>query len=590
MNTTAGVTAVLPRSCRFTAFVLAMSVCTPQPAAAQEPSRPITIGERVEDSLAPRDSRSYALAVSANRFVYGEVNQISVDVVVKVFDPSGRKLLEVDGPARGPEPFQFTAEAAGTYRIEVTPFEDGQGTFAIRVVADEPKATTPEAAVDQAMVRYRQPGTPGGVVAVVREGKVIFAKGYGLADVEHDASNTPSTPFHLASVSKQFTAFAIVLLAQQGKLSIDNNVRKYIPELHDFGTTITLRHLLTHTSGLRDQWDLWAMSGHRMDDVIRQRDLMALMANQRELNFKPGEEHLYSNSGYMLLSEIVTRVSGMPFGEFLKRQVFDPLGMTSTQVYDDHERIVHGRAYSYVAGGDGYKKAVLSYANSGATSLFSTAEDLARWLRNWKSGQVGGPEVLRTMQEPGTLNSGKTLDYALGVTVGPWRGLQRIAHAGGDAGYRTFVAYFPEIDAGVIALGNDGSFNAGRVAADAAGAFFADRLQTAAAPQEQPDETKGEPWKPTPEQLAAFSGRYFSPELETFYTVTVKDAHLVVSHRRLGDFTLQPGTKEHQFSADRFPLRMVEFVTHGRRVEMRVGTGRVRNLLFERVRVEPDEP
>jgi len=574
---------------RFAGLLVVLPFWFVQPVAAQELPRPISVGQSVDDSLPQHGSKSYSAALTSGRFVYGEVNQISVDVVVKVLDPSGRKLLEVDGPARGPEWFQFTTDAAGTFRIEVTPFEENAGRFVLRLLADEPKATTPEGTIDQSMARYRQPGAPGGVVSVVRDGKVIFAKGYGLADVEHDAPNTPLTPFHLASVSKQFTAFAIVLLAQQGRLTIDDDVRKYVPEMHDFGTTITLRHLLTHTSGLRDQWDLWSLGGHRMDDVIRQQDLMTLMVNQRELNFRPGDEHLYCNSGYMLLSEVVTRVAGTPFGEFLKTQVFDPLGMTSTQVYDDHERIVHGRAYSYGTGSGSFKKAVLSYANSGATSLFSTAEDLARWLRNWKTGEVGGPEALRTMQERGVLNSGKRLDYALGITVDTWRGLQRIAHSGGDAGYRAFVAYFPEIDAGVIALGNDGSFNPGRVAADAAGAYFADKLQPATTPPpEQPDGAKEPRWQPAPEALAAFTGRYYSPELETFYTVTVKDSQLVVSHRRLGDFALKPGAKENQFSASRFPLRTVEFVKQGRRVDMRVSNGRVRNLLFERVRIEPE--
>ena len=199
----------------------------------------------------------------------------------------------------------------------------------------------------------------------------------------------------MASVSKQFTAFAVVLLSLEGKLGLDDDVRKYLPEVPDFGHAITLRHLLNHTSGIRDQWALWAMSGGRMDDVIRQQDLMRLVTRQRELNFEPGAEHLYSNTGYMLLSEVVTRASGRPFGEWMKANVFEPLGMSSTQIYDDHERLVPGRAYSYQYARSGLSKAVLSYANSGATSLFTTASDLARWLRNFRTGQVGGKRAHR---------------------------------------------------------------------------------------------------------------------------------------------------------------------------------------------------
>ena len=506
------------------------------PSLSQESAAQLTLGTSLSDSLPTNGLRSYTLKLANGRFVHGEVNQISVDVVVKVMDPAGKMLAQFDSPARGPEPFQFKTENGGTYRIDVLPFEQNAGRFTIRLVADEAVATTPEGKIDQSMVRYYQPGSPGGVVAVTRGGKLVFAKGYGLADVEYDIPNTARTAFHLASVSKQFTAFAVLLLAQQNKLSLGDDVRKYVPELHDFGVIITLRHLLNHTSGLRDQWNLWSMSGHRMDDVIRQQDLMTLMINQRELNFKPGEEHLYCNSGYMLLSEIVTRVSGMPFGEYLKRNVFDPLGMHDTQVYDDHQRIVKGRAYSYENGDDGLKKAVLSYANSGATSLFSNVEDLAKWVRNWKIGEVGGQSVLKEMQVRGILNKGDTLEYALGVDVRAWRGQYRIAHSGGDAGYRTYVAYFPELDAGVIALGNVASFNAGQIAADAMEAFFGDKLSPPPPPPSQRDLKQEERWKPTLTELTRYEGRYFSRELETFYVVSLKDSSLVASHRGWGTF------------------------------------------------------
>ena len=330
---------------------------------------------------------------------------------------------------------------------------------------------TPEATVDALMAAYGGEG-PGGVVAVYRGGEVVFAKGYGLADVEYAAPNTPATPYHMASVSKQFTAFAVALLAEQGSLSLDDDVRRYLPEVPDFGRTITLRHLLHHTSGLRDQWTLWVLAGGRMDDVIRKGDLMRLVEHQRDLNFEPGSEHLYSNTGYLLLSEVVARVTGHPFGEWMEANVFGPLGMENSQIYDDHERIVPGRAYSYYEDDGVLKKAVLSYANSGATSLFTTAEDLAHWLRNFATHEVGGPAVTRAMLERGVLTNGDTLDHALGVVIDRHRGLRRIQHSGGDAGYRTFLAYYPGIDAGVAVMGNVASFDPG-VVKPTAEAFFA---------------------------------------------------------------------------------------------------------------------
>lgn len=200
-----------------------------------------------------------------------------------------------------------------------------------------------KAAVDSLMTAYGA-DSPGGVVAVVRSGEIVFAEGYGLANVEHDIPNTPSTPYHLASGSKQFTAIAVAMLSEQGRISLDDDVRTYLPELPDYGSTITLRHLATHTSGLRDHWALWAMSGGRMDDVFRKDDLLRLIVQQQELNFEPGTQHLYSNSGYLLLAEVVARVTDQPFADWMDEHVFTPLGMEDTVVLDDPEQIVPGRA------------------------------------------------------------------------------------------------------------------------------------------------------------------------------------------------------------------------------------------------------
>src|SRR5690348_14785242 len=179
-------------------------------------------------------------------------------------------------------------------------------TIALGVLAVAPllvrAAVTPAARVDQLFAQFDKPGSPGAAVAVVKSGEIVYKHGYGLANLEYDIPITPATVFHVASVSKQFTAMAILLLEQQGRLSLDDDIRKYLPEMADFGATITLRHLLNHTSGLRDQWDLVSMAGWRMDDVITQRQLLSMLFHQKELNFQPGAEHLYCNSGFTLLA------------------------------------------------------------------------------------------------------------------------------------------------------------------------------------------------------------------------------------------------------------------------------------------------
>jgi CubicO group peptidase (beta-lactamase class C family) len=294
---------------------------------------------------------------------------------------------------------------------------------------------------------------------LVHNGNTILKKGYGSANLEYGIPNTPSTVFHIASISKQFTVFAILLLEEEGKLSLEDDIRKWIPEVPDFGKTITLRHLANHTSGLRDQWSLLTMAGWRMDDVITKEQILKLVAKQKELNFEPGEEYLYCNTGFTLLAEVVARVSGKTFAEFTQEKIFEPLQMNSTLFYDDHEKIVKNRAYSYKPDGDGYKKSVLSYANVGATSLFTTVEDLSLWSLNFKNPKVGSTAILEKMNTEASLNNGEKFGGALGQFINPHAGLNMIHHGGADAGYRTYMGRFPEEDFAVIVFSNDGSFS-----------------------------------------------------------------------------------------------------------------------------------
>jgi CubicO group peptidase (beta-lactamase class C family) len=337
--------------------------------------------------------------------------------------------------------------------------------------------------VDALFAEWNDPASPGTAVAVVRNGEIVLERGYGSAQVEHGVPITPTTIFHVASVTKQFTTFAIALLADRGELTLDDDVRLHIPELPDFGMPLTLRQLIHHTSGIRDQWELLAMAGWRLDDVITRDHVLALATRQRELNFDPGTDHLYSNMGYTLLAEVVERVGGQPFPAWMEENVFRPLGMTSTHMHDDHERVVPGRAYSYRGSpSDGWRNAVLSYANAGATSLFTTAGDLARWLRNYETGAVGGPAVVAQMRERGVLASGDTLPYAFAIVKGEHRGRTTWSHGGADAGFRSMVLHFPEEGLGVVVLSNLASFNPGRLAAAVADVYLGIEESTVEAP------------------------------------------------------------------------------------------------------------
>jgi len=333
-----------------------------------------------------------------------------------------------------------------------------------------------ESKIDSIFKDYNDLNKPGASIAVVKNQEIVFKKGYGSANLEYEIPNTPSTVFHIASVSKQFTAFSILLLEKQGKLSFDDDIRKYIPEVPDFGKTITLRHLASHTSGMRDQWNLLAMAGWRLDDVITKEHVLKLVSKQKELNFNPGEEYTYCNTGFTLLAEVVARVSGKTFAEFTEENIFSPLKMTNTLFYDDHEKIVKNRAYSYYSNADSYKKSVLSYANVGATSLFTTVEDLALWSMNFHSFIVGDKEMITKMNTLAVLNNGETFGGAYGQFVGKYKGLKEIQHGGADAGYRSYLTRFPDENFSVIVFSNSAQFNSGGIAHEVVDIFLKDKF------------------------------------------------------------------------------------------------------------------
>lgn len=321
------------------------------------------------------------------------------------------------------------------------------------------------AAIDKLFAAWDKPDTPGAALAVVRDGKIAYSRGYGMANLEYGAANAPGTIFHAASLSKQFTAFAIHLLAQEGKLSLDDDVRKYLPELQvEANPPITIRHLIHHTSGLRDQWSLLMLAGLRLDDGITEGDILGLLFQQKQLNFKPGDDEVYSNSGYTLLGLIVRRVSGKTLAAFAQERIFTPLGMKSTRFQENYGELVKGRAYSYRPAGKGYRYVALSYSNTGATSLLTTVEDLALWNANYDDARVGGPAVQAAMLVPGRLNSGKATTYASGVVVAPYRGVQTQEHSGSDAGYRAFFMRVPQQRLAVLLLGNAQDFGAADIA------------------------------------------------------------------------------------------------------------------------------
>jgi CubicO group peptidase (beta-lactamase class C family) len=332
-------------------------------------------------------------------------------------------------------------------------------------------------AADALFERWDDNDSPGCSLAVIQDGTIVHSGAYGMANLDHDIPITTTTMFHVASVSKQFTAAAIVLLAQDGKLSLGADIHEYLPELPDFGATITLRHLIHHTSGLRDQWDLLGLSGWRYSrDLITDEDVMSLVERQRELNFPPGEMHLYSNTGYTLLAQIVEKVSGKSLREFTRERIFVPLDMHRTFFRDDFSEIVKGQAYGYVPSGDTFRLSVTNFDTVGATSLMTNVEEMVRWDRNFDDPEVGGEALVEQMLERGTLNDGEEISYAFGLSRGEYRGVPIVEHAGGDAGYRAHFIRFPEQRFSVVCLCN-GAIPSGTLARRVADIWLEDELE-----------------------------------------------------------------------------------------------------------------
>jgi CubicO group peptidase (beta-lactamase class C family) len=313
-----------------------------------------------------------------------------------------------------------------------------------------------EAKVDAQFSKWSST-TPGCAVGVAKDGRIVLEKAYGMANLEHDVSNRPDTIFEAGSVSKQFTATAVLLLEKDGKLSLDDDVRKYVPELPDYGTPITIREMLEHTSGLRDWGNVVDVAGWpRGTRVHTHAHVLDVLSRQSKLNFEPGTRWSYSNSGYNLAAILVSRVADEPFAEFTRKRIFEPLGMTRTSWRDDYARIVKGRAIAYSESDGVYRQEMPLEDIYGNGGLLTTVGDLLRWNENFVDPKVGGPKLVRDMQVPAQLANDNTVDYAMGLAIGPYKGVPEVRHSGSTASYRSYLSRFPDQHVSVAVLCNAG--------------------------------------------------------------------------------------------------------------------------------------
>jgi len=334
------------------------------------------------------------------------------------------------------------------------------------------------AKIDKVFERWDRPGSPGCAVGVAEQGRVVYTQGYGMANLEYGVRNRPDTIFESGSVAKQFTAAAIALLVQDGKLALQDPVRKYVPELPDFGTPITIQHLLNHTSGLRSQWPMLAIAGRPATQVVHTVDeILELVSGYTELNFTPGDEYLYNNTAFTLLGVIVSRLSGKSLNAFTQERLFIPLGMRRTQWREDFTAIVEGRATAYRMGAGGQFRTLMPFTNvTGNGGLLSTVGDWLIWNENLDNPRVGGRAMVDQLQTRGRLNDGFVNEYAQGITVTAYRGVREISHGGSTAGYQTFLARWPDQRLSVAVMCNTTGTNPAGYAHQVADLFLGDKL------------------------------------------------------------------------------------------------------------------
>jgi CubicO group peptidase (beta-lactamase class C family) len=334
-----------------------------------------------------------------------------------------------------------------------------------------------DASVDAVFAKWSA-STPGCAVGVAIGGKPVLAKGYGMADLEHDVRISPDTIFEAGSVSKQFTAAAVMLLARERKLSLDDSVRTYIPELPDYGAPLTIRHMLNHTSGLRDWGSVAAIAGWpRTTRVHTHAHVLEIVSHQHSLNFTPGTQWSYSNTGFNLAAIIVQRVSGVAFPEFTRTRLFEPLGMTHTSWRDDYTRIVKGRALAYTER-DGAFHTDMPFENVyGNGGLLTTVGDLLKWNEHYDAPRPDEAAMVAEQQKPGHFNDGRIHGYGLGLFVGAHKGLPEVYHSGSTAGYQAFLTRFPEQHLSVAVLCNASGAQATQYAHSVADVYLGDRLK-----------------------------------------------------------------------------------------------------------------
>jgi CubicO group peptidase (beta-lactamase class C family) len=436
--------------------------------------------------------------------------------------------------------------------------------------------------IDALFVEWNKASHPGGVVGVYKEGKLIYNKAFGLASIEYNAPNTVQTRFNIASVSKQFTAYAIFLLEQRGKLSLNDDIRLYLPEVPNYGTTITVKHLIQHTSGLRSFHAILGMAGWRRDDRRTHDDLMRIIAQGNTLNFEPGSEYMYSNTGFIFAAMIIERVTETAFRAWMQENVFDVFKMQNTFVSDDIDEVLLNAASSYIVADGKIQRVAPYWEYYGSGNIYSTTADILKWAQNFSLSNLNDKSLFKEMSQNGILNSGEQINYGSGVFSEEYRGHKLIQHGGAVGGFRSRLDILPEHDTQIAILTN---FNQSNVVPSV---HSIKDILLNIDPEESNDQREGvpkdTPISPTLDELSKLQGHYFSSELDTYYRIYLREDQLALSHIRHGEHPMtfiQGDTYQVNF----YPMRDLVFMRDesGNILGLHASNSRVRNVWLEKV-------
>ncbi|KPK88461.1 hypothetical protein AMJ80_11040 [bacterium SM23_31] len=433
--------------------------------------------------------------------------------------------------------------------------------------------------------------TPGAALGIFNDGRIIYARGYGMANLEYNIPITPQSVFRIASVSKQFTAMCIAILAEQGKLSLDDDIRKYVGEMPAYDTPVSIRHLIHHISGVRDYLTLQGLRGMGGGYFYTPQDVIDLLSHQKELNFKPGDEYLYSNAGYFLLAEIIGRASGLETAEFAEKYIFEPLEMNGTHFHNDRSMIVKNRASGYSAVREGgYRINMTQLEMIGDGGIYTTIEDFFKWDQNFYNNKLGkgAQDLIDMVLTRGKLNNGEEISYAFGLNVGTDRGLKKISHGGSFVGFRSTYIQYPDQKFSVVIFTNN-SISPGGIAGKIADLYLAEQFTELppARQERQPRQQRTPQARPEPVALSAsqmrdYAGEYYSDELDVTYVISIENDTLVVGYGRV------TGSRITAASTDQFRMgsQRMEFVrdSQNRITGFIMQAGRVQNLKFEKVK------